>query len=442
VVSTGDTQISASVSVASNAPQETATITVQSNGYCGSGFQPAYSGEPSTSSYGVPVQPVLAPVPQIQLYQQNITSAQTMTVGQQIALRAVVTLPAGLSISTQQWSTPPGTAVGGYTNSSGTAPCLQAANCPSPDNNVGKVLGLPNSTGDTSSACGSPPANTFYSCYTFYWVDAANPRQITYTYTMNNNESNSAASTFNVVGPQGISVSVNIGQATVEPITGNSVTPGGTPTLILFGVPVPPPNQGTAGIIFQASAMPPSGNNGKFLWAQLVNSDVDYREGHFLRGPCTGGPTPSNPQLDTSYPYSATLNSSQNPVIPNDIATDNPTSKNAMDQRVGEFARCFTATMYLLWTPAANGSCPPGNACTISVPLGSINPNSGWHFVGDTINTLSTVGGVNGTTWIMHFNPQPPIPQFQNSNPSTDTNNSFPTWGAPSPYVGALSCPT
>jgi len=455
VVSAGDNQITANITVSSSASSQTATIRVQSNGYCGSGFQPANGNSSTSVPYFLPVQPVLAPVPQIQLYGQNITSAQSMVVGQQIALRAVVTLPAGFSISTQQWLLPTGTGaaatVGGFSNSSGSAPCLLAANCPLPDNNVGKVLALPSSTGDTSSTCAStpsqsnPPPNTFYSCYTFYWVSSGSSSQlITYNYTMNNQEPNSASVTFNVSGPTGLNVSVDIGKATVEPITGNNVTPGGTPTLILFGVPLRSPNTGTAGIVFQASATPPTGNNGRYLWTQLVNNDLMYREGYYTRGQCTGGPNPSNPQLDKEYPYSATLNSSPNPLIPNDIATDNPTSRTAMDQRVAEFARSFTATMYLLWTPTANNTCQSlnGNACTIPVPLGSINPNAGWHFVGDTINALNTTGAVNGTTWIMQYNPQPARPQFQqNTNPSTAQNSGFPTWGAPSPYLGQQTCP-
>ena len=97
VGSMSDTQISATVSIASNAPNGSATVTVQSTGYNGSGFQPETSGEPSSSSYNVGVQAVPGPAPTILLYATiNITNqTTTMYSGQQIALSATVNLPQG-----------------------------------------------------------------------------------------------------------------------------------------------------------------------------------------------------------------------------------------------------------------------------------------------------------------------------------------------------------
>lgn len=410
-----DTQISANVSIASNAPNGTAQVQVQSTGDNGSGFLQAFPGEPSTSSYTVTVDAILAPVPQIQLYGNTITMSQSVFVGQEIALSALVNLPPGISICGQSWSTPPGTAVGGYL----------------PSNSSASVMPLP---ALSSSACTTTPLSI-----SFYWVDAANSREITYSYTNSNGTSNSATATFNVAGPTGASVAVNIGKATVEPITNNSLDPNGTPTLLLWGVQVPGGNE--TGIMFQASATPPSGNTGAYSWVQLVNSDVLNQEGNFFRGACTGGPSASNPQLDLSYPYSTTM-SSQNAVIPDDIATDNP--EYVLKQVWGEAARHFTATMYLMWTPTAASACPTGGSgpCTIPVPLGSVNVSMPWNFSGDTINTLSTEKGVNGTTWMMNYDGQPSTPSFQGSQPDTDSNNGFPTWGSPSPYKkNAQTCP-
>lgn len=100
-----------SVSISSSAPNQVAAVFVLSNGYCGSGFQPAYPGQSPTGQYGVPVHALPAPTPQIQLYGQPITGIQSVVVGQQIALSAVVT---GTVVQSQTWSMPGGTVVGGY----------------------------------------------------------------------------------------------------------------------------------------------------------------------------------------------------------------------------------------------------------------------------------------------------------------------------------------
>jgi hypothetical protein len=205
-----DTQISATVSIASNAPNETATVQVQSNGYNGSGFQAATSGESSTAAYNVTVQAIPGPVPQIQLYGQTITTTQSVFVGQEMMLTAVVNLPQDVTFSSQTWSTPPGAAVGGYVASNSSA----------------SVILLPALTSNSSTA---------YP-FTFYWVDSGSSRTITYSYTATNGTTNSATATFNVAAPTGPSVSVQIGHAYVVPIQNlTQVTQNGTPSLILSG---------------------------------------------------------------------------------------------------------------------------------------------------------------------------------------------------------------
>jgi hypothetical protein len=144
-----------------------------------------------------------------------------------------------------------------------------------------------------------------------------------------------------------------------------------------------------------------------------------------------------------SYPYSS-VESSQGASIPNNIARDNPEAP--LSQSWGEFARSFSATMYLMWTPTASSACPSnnGNICTIPIPLGSVNQNLPWNFSGDAINTLSTIAsGISGTTttWRLNYNGQPPTPAFQAILPNTNPNQSFPAWGSPSPYLGTQQCP-
>lgn len=343
-----------------------------------------------------------------------------MVVGQEIELS--VNFPNGTpAICSQSWSSPNGgtgtaVAVGGYTASNSSA-----ARSPLPT--------LSNSSGT---------CNLSTLPLTFYWVDPGNeqqPLQITYTYTTSGNQSASATATFNLGAPTGVGVSAQIGQATVEPTENNKVVAGGIPTLELLGVQVSPTQQ--AGILFQASGNPPSGNTGAYSWVQLVKSDVTKIDDVGGSGPCTGGPSPSNPELDTNYPYKV-VSTSQGATIPNDMATDNP--QVPLKQNWGEAARSFEAIMYLMWTPNADSRCT-GSTCTIPVPLGSVNVLTPWQFGGDTINTLSAQQGANGTTWKMNFDGQPPTPTFQRTDAATDPSNGFPTWGPPSPYTRVLQCP-
>jgi len=423
VVNAGDNQITANVTVSSSASSQTVTIQVQSNGYCGSGFQPANGNSSMSLPYFLPLQPV-APTPQIQLYQQNITSTQSVIVGQQMALRAVVTLPAGVTISSQQWSTPPGTAIGGYTNASGNGPCLTSANCPIPDTGGGKVVSLPGSSGDTSSNCGTPPANTFYSCYTFYWVDAANSRQMTYTYTASTNASNSVTATFNVDGPSGVSVGPPPGQQQIQ--SGVNVVPPPTTTspttMILTNG-----NIGLAGVSFFASAthLPPGG---VYRWVQVINSDsirLITSQGSQI---CTTfASTAPDAELDNTYPYNVVTSIPPTPVT-NNGANDSPSIR--LVGAAGEEARSFKATMYTMWVPpvlSAPVNCPNGIACTVPVPLGSTS----WNWSGDAIDTLKsqTNSGVQYLSFIKNSgNTTSPPTSFRLAIPGTDPNNSFPVW--------------
>jgi hypothetical protein len=387
VGSVSDTMISATVFVASNAPNETATVIVQSNGYGGSGFQPAFPGESSAATFNTLVQAILAPAPQIQLYGQTITTTQSMVAGQEIALTATVNLPQGMSISSQSWSQPEGTVVGGYTNDAGNGP---------PDTTGGKVQGLPALTNNNSTTTPYP--------FTFYWVDSGNPRQITYTYTMSNGESNSATATFNVTGPTG--ANLNAQTSTVNILYPSEF--GNTPGLQFGFSPSQP-----FGINFAASATLPSGNQGAYSFAQLISKDVVKLVAPPPRNSQTCNPngflTDSSPELDNAYPYgSATPNST------------NDSPGQALISLLGELARSFAPTMYLLWSPNADGRCSSGSGCTIPVPLGSVS----WHYFADGINALTNQA--NSTTWILNYG-SGAANQFQGSNLSS-LPYGYPTW--------------
>jgi hypothetical protein len=367
-----DTTISATVSIASNAQTGPTTVTVTSTGYNGTVFQPAYDGEPSSSTFGVQIQAnTLGPAPTIFLYgTTNVTNQTTnLVIGQQIALSATVTLPQGVTIQSQSWSNPAGAATGGYTNASGSAPCLLATNCPPPDTTGGKILAVLSST----------DAN-----FTFYWLEPfTDKRQITYQYLASDGTSNSATAEFTIGGvPTSPSPSMDwepLGTVNIVP-AGYNPDFHGAPGLQLGSRPNLP-----AGIAFTASPTLQPGQ-GAYSFAQLINYDTN---GYIFPPPAnrqtcvpSGFYLSSSPELDNVYPYPGTSYT----------ATDSP--GQALITYVGETARSFSATMYLLWTPQGDSRCPSGNACVIPVPLGSVS----WQYFADATNTL--VNQTNGTTWI------------------------------------------
>jgi len=138
-------------------------------------------------------------------------------------------------------------------------------------------------------------------------------------------------------------------------------------------------------------------------------------------------PQQALPNLDTIYPYS----SGNPPGTPTTRTNDSPNT--AISQSWGEYAQSFHATMYLLWTPSPTGflpACPNGVACTVPIPLGSVN----WQFGADPINTLAQQTS-NNTTWLFNY-PQPgtsgvAAPQgFQvfNFGSSPSFPFDYPTW--------------
>ena len=216
---------------------------MQSNGYIGNGFAPANPGQPPDAALNnLFIQALPAPPPQIVFRGNNVAqTTQTVYVGQQIAL-SVPAPTNGLTVQSQSWSNPPGTAVGGYTASAAS----------------GVVIPLPAPTGPR---------------FTFYWVDAGTSRQMTYTWTLSNGTSNSANVTFSVIGPtptgsNGAFMTATVGTVNVWPadvaFNGRSK---GFPGLE-FGN-----SKNSNGIDFNVTATSPN-NNGTFQWVQVIRSNT------------------------------------------------------------------------------------------------------------------------------------------------------------------------
>jgi hypothetical protein len=405
-----DTQITGTVTIG-NVSDETATVVVQANGYCGNSF--FGNGASSTSNpYTVPVTGATGPTPQILLYGQPITATQanplSVTVGQQMALSATVS---GVTISTRSWTGLTGTAVGGYSNAGGSAPCLTASNCPPPDTGGGKVLGL-------------PPNNT--DSYTFYWVSpssAGTPWQVSYGYTASSGMQGATTAYFNVTAPSNASVAI-----TKPPSVAILYPPimiGGQPsTEITMPILIDGTASGT-GMKFEANAaFTCQTNTCGYQWVQLVSKFTSVSFG-------PNGPRPPSPDingapyLDTEYPYGhhclgATPCTVVTTTQTNDTSIDSPYQR--LLAGLGEFANSFSATMYLMWTPDVLNGCPNGSACTIPVPLGSVT----WQFAGDAINTLKVVQTSSGFFPMWMLNPMGPPPP--SSGAFVPDTTSFPGW--------------
>jgi hypothetical protein len=361
-----DTQIVATVTIAANSPGGAANVEVQSHGYTGSGFFPVNPGQPPQGSNTASVNPIQAPVPQIIFLGQNITGTQTVYVGQKIALKVPVdnsdpshptNLPAGLTVQGQSWSAPPGVAVGGYVVSS--------TNC------VGQTQ-----AGDVCASVTPLPARNG-SAFTFYWIDAVAQRQITYTWTLSNQQSNSATVTFDVQGPQNAIVSPTAGDVKIWAAGIGFAGQATTPTLE-FGNALT-----QAGMTFHATADQGTNTNGAWSFVQLLgdNSVVRYESGNPAIATLGVG-------LDNHYPYPFNIGST-------DTTTDSPGA--ALYTTNSEVTDTFSATMYLMWIPNVAVGCnqSPEAPCSIPVSLGYVN----WRFRGDAINSLDPTQGTGG--WIL-----------------------------------------
>jgi hypothetical protein len=380
-----NTTITALVSVAPCAPGQTGVpLMVTSTGFSGNGFYPTYPGQLPDGTYAIAVQPESAPNPQIIFDGQNIAdgAAQPVVTGQQISLSINTSnFPSGLTISSQQWGNPPGTAVENYEAST---------------NGGGQVIPL------------SPPFTN--SSFTFYWADSSQSnRAITYSYTLCNGVPGAQeTATFNVSGPTNPSVSVQEGDVG---LTNNN----GVLEMVLSGLPY---GGGLTGMIFTASANDlPSG--GEFVWVQTLGGDAFtlLSQTHGLQQ-CTDLASNSPlPDLDTQYPYNGTGGTNNN------TARDQP-----LIQLISPYvsvSRAFSATMYLMWNPDLPSSIP--------VPLGFIT----WEFSGNAINTLFPQGvNPSSPTW--------GIACYQDGRNGCQgtfiPSLTWPTWDTAS-VTGPLHCP-
>jgi hypothetical protein len=372
ISSSSDTQITGNVTIDPSSPGGTATVTVQSNGFGGSGFLGGSGQSNSGSNNSVQIVAVTLPNPQILMEQNSadqgncdsgsvLSGQQSVYAGQEMLLTGCVSgLPQGMSITSQTWSVQNQADLsGGYSAS--------------------------NNSGQESS----DPPMTNVSSVTFYWVNPNSTESVTYQYCVNNStQCPSISVPFNIQGPTGYGVpggvTVTAGSVVAAWVT-NPANNNFAQYLTILGVNT---GTGTAGIEFQTNGTLPAGNAGQYSWVQLLDNDTASTSGYYNRGACTAGIVTGTPVLDTGYPYSATLTSNN---IPNAIATDNPfftlqlTFPNGA--YFGEAERFFTATMYLMWTPTAGNGCADGSACTVPIPLGSVN----WNLTEDGINTMNPI---------------------------------------------------
>jgi hypothetical protein len=264
-------------------------------------------------------------------------TTQSAVVGQQIALTASFTLPPGITVQSQSWSVP-GTTVGRYTASVDSG---------------------------TTSATDFTQQST-----TFYWVDAASSRTITFTLNLSDGSQPSASVTFDVNGPVSATLTVTSGPFT--PAIFNSASP-----------PKVQVGNGTtiAGITFTAGAS--SGDSGgQYSFVQIINTSAITRTDS-IAGTChetvgTG--------LDTVYPYGSVTATTTN---------DSPsTGFYATDE---EIITTESFTMYLLWQPSVSPSIP--------VPIGYVN----WQWSADVVQT----------------SPSPPLWSMSTTTPPASSQSGF-----------------
>jgi hypothetical protein len=309
----GGAQIHANVSVPNTCADGSVVITVTSEGYNGTGFTPAYSGESSSATASASIIPVAGPLaplaPNILFNGANVAGKTTnVVVGQQIKLTGQVPTQACMTVMSQKWSLPTGNAVGGYTATL----------------SLGTALALPT---DTTTTIYGP----------FYWVTSGT-FTMTYQYTLTNGETSPlSTATFKVATPSGGKMTTtHVGKVSIQTINGSPHLQFGTVSA------------SNAGVLFTPSATPPSGYSNTFVWVQLISQDSITANGK----PCA-----ENTGLDNVYPYP--------PVQGTNTAGDSPAvGLLSTDTSV---SRTFKAQMYLMWSPNISNSIP--------VPIGSTTWN-------------------------------------------------------------------
>jgi hypothetical protein len=336
-----------------------------------------------TNAFTVGIGLPAAPAPQVMFGGKNVIgTTSSAVVGQQIALSASTSLPTCMSLQSQQWTAPTGTAVGGYTNAAGTG---------KPDSTGGKVQPLPNSNA---------------ASFTFYWTAAGNPLSVSYSYTMTNGSgsvtSSPVTANFNIAGPTNVTV-FTCGGTVTGPCSSNGplgkVVINNGPQLQFGNVTT----NTNVGIQFSASATAPSGSTNTFQWVQIITADTMQLTGCAVLNchpQVMGG---SIPGLDTEYLYGTGVSVNDNPSI-------------GLSPIYTEVSRNFAATMYVMWSSGLTNSIP--------VPLGSVS----WGFSGD-----ATLSNVSKNQWTLK-------PGAAGNNSPFQSSTSYAQWTAWVPYNGKLSC--
>ncbi|MCU1269955.1 MAG: hypothetical protein JWN74_1249 [Acidobacteriaceae bacterium] len=337
-----DTTITANYSVACSAANQNLQVS----------FPSADSGTAQSNWWAISVSGQ-TPAPKIMFDGSDVTGAtQSVVVGQQIALSVPnSSLPA--CVASQTWSTPPGTAVGGYnpTNTSATVTPISSVNINS-------------------------------QTYTFYWVDSSTTaRKMTYYYTLSSGATSPVATTtFNVNGPTSPTMTVTPSSTrlqTVQDSTGASIQ------IATFGAQLSPwPTEGPgtpAGMSFGATITQPSGySSANVQWVQIINSG----SGKQINGSTTKT-CPIAAGGDGPYPYKASS-----------LDADDSPSTKLLTGTYTEETETVSYTMYLMWNSNLTNS--------ISIALGHVDWT--WSFDAKyTNNAWSLVSSSGGPSKTPNF---------------------------------------
>jgi hypothetical protein len=173
------------------------------------------------------------------------------------------------------------------------------------------------------------------------------------------------------------------------------------------------------GIIFNASATPPSGYSNSFTWVQLLTANTISITATAsvscvqITIPQNAGGTGFDDGGGAGFPYGIGASVNDNPDFP--LQTSYGTQVTGVTE-VNDSP--FSATMYLMWTPPAASGCTNGSACTISVPLGSVS----WQWSGDATYSAQT------QKWSLKSG--------SGSASAFVAGSSYPSWNSKVPFTG------
>jgi hypothetical protein len=403
-----------------NSPSGAAPVTVTSTGFNGSGFYPGSSGNlPSATNNSGDVVAETPPQPTINLLNGTTNSPFA---GQLISLS--VSAPSGWTLNSESWSFGNlGDVVAGY-NASATSGAV-----------------VPISSISTTAA----------TLPNYYYIVPGQSETVTVQvkYTLADGSASSSVSTtqtFNVQGPTGTFQPLAYLQTdasgtvigTVSSSGGCTTTlstPQANPACLGMGN-APQPNPGV-GVWFKESMSPPQANPGRFIWVQILNSVTNSQ----ISSPNSGYTPPGNAlnQLDGLYPYPSNADvaaSQPTPTnAPSNYASDAP-ARTDLSGILGEAAKSFDATMYVLWDPlippTGQSSCTgatvntstkpytvtPSQCASIPVPLGAID----WTWSACAINALAPAGtGAHTNSWVV---------QCGVGSQTTYETSDYPKWGS------------